>query len=68
MNSRVPEIAIYYACTRVLSSQQREQLARVPDNELAHIAATTLVWTAVILKSSETSAPISETVALKLYS
>ena len=58
--------------THVLWSQRRKQLTRVRSALVLHeqtcIAATRLIWTAMILNSSQTSGSLSNGRALEMYS
>ena len=69
MNSRAPEIAIYlrtvftHIFMHVLSS-----LNRIRARSAGCIAATKLIWTAVILNGSEASGPLANGRALKMHS
>ena len=59
--------------TLVLSSQRRKQLTRAfcagpPWTNSHTVAATRLVWTAVILNGSETSVPLSNGRTFEMYS
>ena len=72
-NSRAPELAIYlrmYLCVSFHRSGVNSFPARsaLVLHEQTRIAVTRLVWTAVILDSSETSGPLSNSRTLKLYS
>ena len=72
MNSQAPEIAVYlhmYLPASFHRSGINSLCARsaLVLHEQTHIAATILVWTAVILNNSETSGPLSNCRALKMY-
>ena len=70
VNSQAPEIAIYLRASfhRSGINSLRVRSALVLREQTARIAATRLVLTAVILNSSETSGPLSNGRALKMYS
>ena len=74
VTSRAPEIAIYLRTYLRASFHRsgvnslRAHSALVLREQTARIAATRLVWTVVILNSSETSGPLSNGRALKMYS
>ena len=57
VNSRAPEIAIYFR-TYLCANSLRERVRCWSSRKKTHIAATRLAWTAVILNSSETSGPV----------
>ena len=70
MNSRAPEIEIYLSTSFYRSgiNSLRVHSALVLCEQTAHIVATRLVLTVVILNSSENSVPLSNGRALKMYS
>ena len=75
VNSRAPEIAIYL-CMYLRVSFHRSSVNSLPTHacstlvlhEQTCIAATRLLWMVVILNSSESSVPISNSRALEMYS
>ena len=71
VNSRAPEIVIYlrtYLHTYLCVSFHRSSANRLNAHSAGCIAATDLVWTAVILNGSEASGPLAKGRALKMYS
>ena len=64
VNSRVPEIAIYLLTYIMHCSSLRVRSALVIREQTTRIAATRLVWMAVISISSKTSGSLSNSRAL----
>ena len=74
VNSQAPKIAVYlcmylrasFHCSCVNCGPHSSLV--LPDEQTGSIAATKLIWTAIILNGSEASGPLTNPRALKMYS